>query len=68
MKTFKDPIINFNLEPPTSAEITKIISKMKFSVLPCPLDQVSVIAFKKVSSSMFTSYKNHNLTEIIFQL
>ena len=68
MKRFKDPIINFNLEPPTYAEITKIISKMKSSVLPSPLDQVSVIALRKVCNSMFTSYKNHNLTEIIFQL
>ena len=47
MKTFKDPISNFNTEPPTYTEITKIISKMKSSALPCPLDQVSVIAFKK---------------------
>ena len=44
---FKDPAINFNLEPPTYAEITKIISKMKSSASPCPLDQVGVIAFKK---------------------
>ena len=47
MKTFKDPTINFDLELPTYTEITKIISKMKSSVSPCPLDQVSVIAFKK---------------------
>ena len=47
MKTFKDPIINFNLEPSTYTEITKIISKMKFSASPCPLDQVSVLSFKK---------------------
>ena len=47
MKTFKDPITNFNLEPPTYTEITKIISKMKSSTSPCPVDPVSVIAFKK---------------------
>ena len=47
MKTFKDSTINFNLEPPTYTEITQIISKMKSSALPCPLDQVSVISFKK---------------------
>ena len=47
MKTFKDSTINFNLKPPTYAEITKIISKMKSSALPCPLDQISVVAFKK---------------------
>ena len=46
-KTSKDPTINFNLKPPTYAEITKIISKMKSSALPCPLDQISVVAFKK---------------------
>ena len=47
MKTFKDPTINFDLELPTYTEITKIISKMKSSASPCPLNQVSVIAFKK---------------------
>ena len=47
MRTFKDPTINFDLELPTYTEITKIISKMKSSASPCPLDQVSVIAFKK---------------------
>ena len=47
MKTLKDLIINYNSEPPTYTEMTKIVSKMKSSVLPCPLDQVSVIAFKK---------------------
>ena len=47
MKTFKEPTINFDLELPTYTEITKIISKMKSSASPCPLDQVSVIAFKK---------------------
>ena len=47
MKTFKDPTINFNLEPPTYAKITKIIFKMKPSTSPCPFDQVSVISFKK---------------------
>ena len=46
MKTFKGPIINFNLEP-NYTETTKIISKMKSSASSCPLDQVSVIAFKK---------------------
>ena len=47
MNKFKDPIINFNLQPPTYTEISKIISKMKSSVSPCPLNQGSVIAFKK---------------------
>ena len=47
MNTFKDPIINFNLEPPTYTEISKIISKMKSSASSCPLDQISVIASKK---------------------
>ena len=47
MKTFKDLIISFHLEPPTYTETTKIISKMKSFVSRCPLDQVSVIAFKK---------------------
>ena len=47
MKTFKDPIIYFNLEPRTYTEITKIICKMKPSASPCLLYQNSVIAFKK---------------------
>ena len=46
MKTFKDPIINFNLEPTTYTKISKIISKMKSSALPCPLDQVRVASKK----------------------
>ena len=47
MKAIKNPTINFDLEPPTYAELAKIISKVKNSSSPCPLDQVSVIAFKK---------------------
>ena len=47
MITFKDPTINFDLELLTYTEITKIISKMKSSASSCPLDQVSVITFKK---------------------
>ena len=47
MKTFKDPITYFNLEPRTYTEITKIICKMKPSASPCLLYQNSVIAFKK---------------------
>ena len=49
MNIFKYATISFNFEPPNYAEITKIISKMKSSTSPCPLDQVSVIAFTKCS-------------------
>ena len=46
MKRFKDLIINFNLEPTTYTKISKIISKMKSSASPRPLDQVSVASKK----------------------
>ena len=61
MKMLKDPTINFNLEPPTYAEITKIISKIKSSASPCPLSQVSVIAFKS------TQYYDHILRKSFSQ-
>ena len=42
-----DPIIQFNLEPPTYQQVTNIIRKMKASGSPCPLDQISIICFKR---------------------
>ena len=42
-----DPITEFDLEPPTYRQITNIIRKMKTSGSPCPLDQISIISFKR---------------------
>ena len=42
-----DPITEFNLEPPTYQQITNIIRKMKTSGSPSPLDQISIICFKR---------------------
>ena len=44
---FSRPTIDFRREPPSYQEIAKIIRKMKASVSPCPLDQVSVICLKR---------------------
>ena len=35
------------MQPPTYTEIRKVIMKMKSSASPCPLDQISVVAFNK---------------------
>ena len=42
-----DPSIEFDLEPPTYQQVTNIIRKMKTSGSPCPLDQLSIICFKR---------------------
>ncbi|CAB4036416.1 Hypothetical predicted protein [Paramuricea clavata] len=54
-----DPIIEFDLEPPTYRQITNIIRKMKTSGSPCPLDQISIISFKRCP------YLRTYLTELI---
>ena len=45
--TLSDPEIPFNLDPPTYEQISRVIRKMKASGSPCPLDQLSVICFKR---------------------
>ena len=47
MKTLNEPSYNFNLDPLSYRELTKVIVKMKSGASPCPLDQISVIPFKK---------------------
>ena len=47
MKKQNEPTINFNLETPSYAEITKIIMKMKSPASPCPNDAIGIIAFRK---------------------
>jgi hypothetical protein len=42
-----DPVIEFNLEPTTYQKVTNIIRKMKTSGSPSPLDQISIICFKR---------------------
>jgi hypothetical protein len=54
-----DPIIEFELEPPTCRQITNIIRKMKTSGSPCPLDQIYIINFKRCP------YLRTYLTELI---
>ena len=56
---FASPQTPYNLDPPTYQEITNVIRKMKPSGSPCPLDQISVICFKRCS------YLRSHLTEII---
>ena len=42
-----DPTVHFDLEPPTYRQVTNIIRRMKTSGSPCPLDQLSMICFKR---------------------
>ena len=42
-----DPEVQFNLDLPTYQQITNVIRKMKSSGSPCPLDQLSIICFKR---------------------
>ena len=43
----KEPNIPFNLSLPSHQKITRIIKRMKSSGSPCPLDQISIICFKR---------------------
>ena len=45
--TLSRPQIQYDLDPPTYQQITTIIRKMKASGSPCPLDQLSIISFKR---------------------
>ena len=54
-----DPEVQFNLDPPTYQQITNVIRKMKSSGSPCPLDQLSIICFKRCP------YLRTYLTELI---
>ena len=45
--TLSDPAIPFNLEPPTYQQLSNVIRKMEASGSPCPLDQLSIICFKR---------------------
>ena len=41
------PQVPFNLDPPSYQQITRIIRSMKAFASPCPLDQASIISFKR---------------------
>ena len=56
---FAPPQIPFNLDPPSYQQVTNVIRNMKASGSPCPLDQISVIAFKRCP------YLRTYLTDII---
>ena len=56
---FANPNVPFNLTPPTYHQITNIIRKMKASGSPCPLDQISIICFKRCP------YLRSYLTDVI---
>ena len=44
---FNNLQIQFDLDPPSYRQVTTVIRKMKASGSPCPLDQISVICFKR---------------------
>ena len=45
--SFPSPSVPFNHEKPSFSDITKIVKRMKASGSPCPIDQISVIVFKR---------------------
>ncbi|ESN97798.1 hypothetical protein HELRODRAFT_177863 [Helobdella robusta] len=45
--TLQQPTIPCNHDPPTYPEIATVIRKCKLRAYPCPLDQISIIVFKK---------------------
>ena len=53
------PQVQFDLDPPTYQQITTVIRKMKTSGSPCPLNQLSIICFKRCP------YLRTYLTELI---
>ena len=55
----RNPEIPFNLDPPTYQQVTSVIRKMKASGFPCPLDQLSIICFKRCP------FLRTHLTELI---
>ena len=47
IQALPDPVTEFDLQPQTYQQITNIIRKMKTSGSPSPLDQISIICFKR---------------------
>ena len=52
------PTVKFDLSPPSYKQITKVVRKIKASGSPCPLDQISIIPFKRYT------YLRSYLTEV----
>ena len=44
---FSEPTVAFNQTAPSYGKISKIINRMKSSGCPCPIDQISIISFKR---------------------
>ena len=61
MPMLKETNITFNLSPPSYQEITRIIKRMKSSGSPCPLDQVSIICFKRCSNICTEVFRSNTL-------
>ena len=49
----------FNSDPPSYQQVSNVIRKMKSSGSPCPLDQISILCFRRCP------YLRSHLTEII---
>lgn len=45
--SLNQPTTEFDLQPPTYRELCTVIRRMKTSGSPCPLDQISIICFKR---------------------
>ena len=41
------PTVQCDLSPPSYKQITKVVRRIKASGSPCPLDQISIIPFKR---------------------
>ena len=50
---FNDPSVEFDLSPPTNNKTCKIVKRMEALGSPCPLDQISIIYFKRCSICRF---------------
>ena len=68
MTEFENSTTDFNMQQPTYAKVKKVIMKMKSSASPSPLNQISVIAFKKypVLGSRLTSILRKSWTAKTF--
>ena len=55
--TFREPPCRFDLNPPSYAEICKVIKRMKSKGSPCPWDQISDM-LQKMPVSMHVHHRN----------
>ncbi len=56
--TLSNPMIKFDLEPPTYQQVTNIVRSMKASGSPCPLDQIYYL-LQTLPFSPITSYRSN---------